>query len=663
MECAAEQTELLLTQRPLLDSLLEIIISDDFNKAESACYQYCVTVDEYLELSALLDPILPTHTTKLCDILQTRLSSLISRHQSSSSTLETTSNLSTTSRSLNDILAIPSRALYTLCKVRGIKPSSAHFPHQVAHLRFLLPTLPFTIRKISPESTFPSPWQLRLVLFIWSSVAIQAPFPLTSIVPDIVISNAVDAARDALRETSRVADVAAIFLARLLARRDAGSFRQSIIKKSVEEAVEASEEHFRTSSFSLLAAVFKYAHRDDISKFIPTVLPILTGKNGVVEVPNSSMEAHRLAKLAHRVALAFLPPRPASWRYSRATTRMLSKSEKSKSVAGHVGIVGDDNIGDENKNDSNELSEENADRLETVIDLLFECLRHRDTVVRYSAAKGIARIAARLPHKLASDVADGLLELVSNQDESNAEASAHGGCLAIAELARRGLLLPSSSKECQLSRALNAIREAARFDIRKTAASVGSHVRDAACYAIWAVARAYDSKDVAPFGNVIANAMVPVVLLDREVNCRRAASGALQECVGRLEDSVFPEGIKLVTIADYFSIGDRTVAYLDICQKVARLGGGIYFDCIVHELWISKLQHWDLGIRRLAARAIAGLVQYDKKKVIIDEILPKMVPMATKRYFCSFIFRDTLSCVCTSRFSVSDVRLVFLLQR
>ena len=46
---------------------------------------------------------------------------------------------------------------------------------------------------------------------------------------------------------------------------------------------------------------------------------------------------------------------------------------------------------------------------------------------------------------------------------------------------------------------------------------------------------------------------------DVQVNCRRAASAAFQESVGR-QGSMFPHGIDILTAADYFTLGTRTQA-------------------------------------------------------------------------------------------------------
>lgn len=611
MACTAEQSQALLSQRPLLQSSVEKITSatNDVAEAESACSTYCLVLDEYLELSALLDPILPAHTKALCDSVMDRLKKLMSFENPSP---KQTSDL-------QRLILLSCRAIYTLSKVRGPKFHSTRFPHQVSHIRFLLPAMSYAHEHLCDYNL----WEIRYVLYTWSAVAIRAPFPLISIFPHDTITTAIRVARSALVEPGRVSDVAAAFLARLLSRRDAAEYRSIVIDSAVASILDASTSlEVRAASLSILAAAFKFAHRDDLRPLIPVVVPIL-GKFQ----PNTTIESHRLSKLAHRIALAFLPPRPASWRYSRATPRVLSGGPKSVSQGtqksfGHDGTVDSDEV-------EFAVSEENLTALETIIDLLFESLRNRDTIVRYSAAKGVARIAAKLPRAFASDVVNGLLDLLADRDEARSDATVHGGCLAVAELARRGLLLPSNK---QFQRAMNEVRNAAKYDVRRGAASVGAHIRDAACYVIWAIARAYDRKHVSPFGKLIADAMVPVALLDREVNCRRAASAALQECVGRLVDDVILEGIQLITIADYFSLNDRNTAYLSLSPKVAALAKGAYFSCIVDELWKRKLLHWDPTIRMLSSKTLASLVELDNSNLISSKILPELVSMSIQKY-------------------------------
>jgi len=83
------------------------------------------------------------------------------------------------------------------------------------------------------------------------------------------------------------------------------------------------------------------------------------------------------------------------------------------------------------------------DTLEKLMNMLFESLSDRDTVVRWSAAKGLGRITGRLTKDMAEDVVNSIVELLDYPND----APWHGGCLALAELARRGLLLPGTLEE------------------------------------------------------------------------------------------------------------------------------------------------------------------------------------------------------------------------
>ena len=51
---------------------------------------------------------------------------------------------------------------------------------------------------------------------------------------------------------------------------------------------------------------------------------------------------------------------------------------------------------------------------------------------------------------------------------------------------------------------------------------------------------------------------------------RLAASAAFQENVGRQGHENFPHGIEILTAADYFSLGNRSRAYLEISVFVAK---------------------------------------------------------------------------------------------
>lgn len=127
---------------------------------------------------------------------------------------------------------------------------------------------------------------------------------------------------------------------------------------------------------------------------------------------------------------------------------------------------------------------------------------------------------------------------------SIAEGTWHGTCLACAEMARRSLVSPE-----RLGELIEWLSKALYFDVRKGAHSVGSSVRDAAAYVLWALARTQESDDLAPHTISLARRLVVVALFDREIQIRRAASAAFQEYVGRTVSVFSPCSIRISTLA------------------------------------------------------------------------------------------------------------------
>lgn len=352
-----------------------------------------------------------------------------------------------------------------------------------------------------------------------------------------------------------------------------------------------------TGLLSSLAAIFKLGKRQDL---LPFAAPLLEQLDvcGFAECPNTLLRK-LAAKLVQRLGLVFLEPRVAPWRYQRGSRALLSTAAgaaaasassaatAAAAAAANVGGAGDAEDGD----DDYDVPEE----LESVIELLLVPLRDKDTIVRWSAAKGVGRITGRLPLEFADDVVGSVLEMCSAGESDGAW---HGACLALAELGRRGLLLPS-----RLGEVVPVILNALAYDEMRGAYSVGAHVRDAACYVAWAFARAYEPAIIAPFIKQIARALLVVTTFDREVNVRRAASAAFQENVGR--QGTLPHGIDIVTTADFFAVGIRSNAYLEISVYIAQFPE--YTHGMVDHLVEVKLEHWDRAIRELAAHALSKL--------------------------------------------------------
>jgi hypothetical protein len=284
--------------------------------------------------------------------------------------------------------------------------------------------------------------------------------------------------------------------------------------------------------------------------------------------------------------------------------------------------------------------------------------------------------AHALPHRLTHQTTQ-----VFTDEET--DSAWHGGCLALAELARRGLLLPF-----RLPETVPVIVKAIHYDVRRGQNSVGAHVRDAACYVCWAFARAYHPEVMRPFVGDLSVGMLLAALFDREINCRRAASAAFQENVGRQGNENFQHGewgasseqrakraasrslaaakkrserkrgycrrlglrasavgappprllpwrsarapntknagIEILTAADYFTLGNRVNAYTTIALFVA--GFDTYRRGIVDHLRAIKLCHWDQEIRELSSVGLGTLVPLDPA-YFTESVVPDLVAL------------------------------------
>ncbi|CAH1996514.1 unnamed protein product [Acanthoscelides obtectus] len=108
------------------------------------------------------------------------------------------------------------------------------------------------------------------------------------------------------------------------------------------------------------------------------------------------------------------------------------------------------------------------------------------------------------------------------------------------------------------------------------------------------------------------------------VNCRRAASAAFQENVGRQGN--FPHGIDILTTADFFSVSVRANAYLNISVYIAQFEE--YRTSLIQHLLDRKVDHWDTAIRELTAKALHNLTA-TALDYMIETALPNLFEKTT----------------------------------
>lgn len=291
----------------------------------------------------------------------------------------------------------------------------------------------------------------------------------------------------------------------------------------------------------------------------------------------SGLQRKLTIKLAQRIALTYLKPVVASWRYQRGNRSLhltLSSDNKqdeqkaslaaTPSIGGSLSSSSSSTSTESSSSSSSSSSDVNNDdvvpQVESVVDSLLNGLRDTDTVVRWSSAKGIGRISERLSSDYADQILDAVLELFAPNESDH---SWHGGCLALAELARRGLLLPP-----RLISVVPLTIRSLLYDIRSGTHSVGAHVRDAACYLAWSFARAYSPEIMKPYVTELSKGLLISCVFDREVNVRWAAAAAFQEHVGR--QGSFPHGMDILNEAHYFTLGNPQRAFTHVAFFIAQ---------------------------------------------------------------------------------------------
>ena len=598
----SEDIEKGLTEGTMLDHFGEIdevvdLISDIPNivktqtSKEMADEKLTEIIDKYLEQPHLIDPHLDNILQLLLKFIQDKTTP-------------------------NDQLHCAFKYLYLVTKVRGPKVMVKKFPHEVADLEPIMEIL--SKQSLTEQET----WETRYMLILWLSMICLIPFDMvrfdahgdnSRIKKEPMIARILNIGKLYLVTSSdNCQEAAAILLSKFITRPDVLKTRLAPFIDWCLKNISDSNTDTMTGitvikgCLSTMALIFKHGKRADLLQFCSPVLEFVQTSN-VLDVKNLVLRK-LVVKLTQRIGMTLLKPRLAAWRYQRGNRSLdfaLKQSNMAQSLEPASQSVEEDNEG-------YDIPEE----VENVLEIVLNCLKDKDTVVRWSSAKGVGRITGRLPKELADEVVQSVLENFSIMESDSAW---HGGCLALAELGRRGLLLPERLKDV-----VPILLRALTYDERRGACSVGAHVRDAACYLAWSFARAYKPETLSGHVNDIAQTLLITTVFDREVNCRRAASAAFQENVGR--QGHFPHGIDILTMADYFAVSNRTNTYLNISPSIGKYKE--YTKALIEHLVQIKRDHWDSNIRWLAAQSMHKLTKL-KPDFVSSVVLDALVPLCT----------------------------------
>ena len=491
--------------------------------------------------------------------------------------------------------------LYVICKVRTYKVLVKFLPHELTDLDFALKLL----ERQDPNEF--KQWETRYMLLLWLSILVINPFHMARL--DGFVAGTASTASGLVAKTKmeRIYDlctvytstndtcssIAAYLCAKYFIRADIkdlylNRFLEWVMSQHTCDTVDV-----KFGQLAAVAAILKHGKREDLLPYTDKLLHWIVGCQ-YKDATNILKYKHYI-KIIQRIGLVFLKPRLALWRYNRGTRSLATNliQASSSSEAAQLANAGEQHDDLAEEDDFEDL--EVPDAIEEVIEALLQALRSGGNDVRWSAAKGIGRVSNRLTKELADEVVGSVIEMLTPLEPHEAW---HGACLALAELGKRGLMFPD-----RLHELVPLLTQALFYDEMKGYMSVGQHIRDSACYMCWAFARAYNPEDFQPFVHQVSAGLLIVAVFDREINCRRAASAAFQESVGRLGN--FPYGIEISTMTDFYSVGLRTNTYLNISDFIAQFEE--YRKPLIDHLVERKVNHWDSAIRELTAKALHKL--------------------------------------------------------
>ncbi|OQR99031.1 tubulin-specific chaperone D [Achlya hypogyna] len=619
--------------------LLDILQEPDLS--EECLDRFRVLLEPYQEQGGLLDPILRDMVTPVMERIRAVIHSLQTSSEGDAIAFPFQVLQDPAQR---EVLHRSCQVIYLLCKVRGYKTIVKLLSHEVSEFE------PVLLLLQSQDRDDCMTWEIRYVLLLWLSILALVPFDLKTVDSSLsghettdtvaIVANIITICKMYLQDSGATQQAAALCLARLLrfgvvdgapinlihSRPDMEEryLKMFLVYVKDEFAAfcapgiadispkEARIRQYRITGIMLsLSYICKFTPRDqhivlmgDYFAHVMRVVETIQAQDSEAVV-SSTLHRKLSTKLLQRMGLLYLPPKVMAWRYARGLRSLevnlnLSGTTPAPAPALMDTVDGDIDVPEE---------------LEEVVDVLLCGLRDRDTVVRWSAAKGIGRITARLPYEFADDIVQSVLELFVPGESDTAW---HGASLAIAELSRRCVLLPQ-----RLPEAVRVVGRALMYDVRRGAHSIGAHVRDAACYACWSFARAYEPALLLPhLRSTLAPIMLTVCAFDRELNCRRAASAAFQESVGRQGVANFPHGIDLLTKADYFTLASVTHAFLGVSLSIAQYSE--YRYALIDHLATTKVYHWDVQIRELAAKSLGQLCALDPAYAVAN-VLPALL--------------------------------------
>lgn len=487
------------------------------------------------------------------------------------------------------------------CKVRGEKVVKGFLNNEPRYLEPVLREFEIgqNLRKVGEESLPQSivPWTERFVLLLWLSHLLLAPFPLASIstlqsseetatllgidlpaeVPGITL-RVVKICFQCLQSASKERTAAAKLLVTLCIRPDMQELGllHVLVKWALSFFSNADEDtsdiHRCIGTLSFMSGLVTSATNEEVGPFLAPAVQVcqrILQQESLTFLKSSAVARKLVVKTMRNIVIHCLQATSAPSELDPTAT------------------------------------------LEEVVEALLEAVGDGDTPVRYAASKALSMITLKLDSEMAEEVVEAILgsfnENVYWQGTKRNLSGVnplrwHGLTLTLSHLLYRKAI-PAR----QLPDVLNALLLSLGFEQRSpTGGSIGTNVRDAACFGIWAMSRRYSTDDLlavqtssvrasqhrpdTSVPQTLAIELVVVACFDPAGNIRRGSSAALQELIGRHPNTIH-EGIPLVQAVDFHAVGLRQRAMCEVAVKAGNL----------HTLYWQALFEASLGWRGTGA--------------------------------------------------------------
>ncbi|XP_014557319.1 hypothetical protein COCVIDRAFT_97412 [Bipolaris victoriae FI3] len=510
------------------------------------------------------------------------------------------------------------RILNVFCKVRGEKVIKGFFNNEPRYLEPILRELEASKDSTNegPEAAVSQsdrPWVRRYVLLLWLSQLLLAPFPLesmsglqdsaeASIAPGLklpaklpgITLRVLSICMSQLRAPTKEKSAAAKLLVRICVRPDMQKMGllDAMVSWSLSFFSEVNEEQFDIHQclgvLSFISGLLASATNEELGPFLAATYQScrkVLDQESLAFIKSSAVARKLVVKSLRNIVL-----------HCMQTTSIVPGLDPTTV-------------------------------LEEVIEFLLEALADGDTPVRYGASKALSIITLKLDTEMADEVVEAILgsltENVYWQGSKRNLSSVnplrwHGLTLTLSQLLYRKAVQTN-----HLPDVLNALLLSLGFEQRSpTGGSIGTNVRDAACFGIWALSRRYATSDLLVVDTasirasehlkalnvpqVLAIELVVAACLDPAGNIRRGSSAALQELIGRHPNTI-EEGIPLVQMVDFHAVGLRQRAMCDVAIKAGDLSP-LYWEAL-----FEGLLEWrgtgslDSESRLFAAEAVGSL--------------------------------------------------------